>query len=79
MFERADLVQWRARYLRAIRQYRRAGRPIVYLDKTWFNTNDVPARVWQDITTLQDPHFARKAGSGLTLGLRAPTNKGASG
>ena len=48
LYERHDVIAARAEYLRAIREYRRAGRPIVYLDKTWCNQHHTVAKAWQD-------------------------------
>ena len=31
MYERADIVDWRARYLRKIRQYQTENKPILYI------------------------------------------------
>lgn len=63
LYEREDIVAWRARYLRQIRQYRAENRSIIYLDETWFNSNEAPSRVWQDMTVTTNPWLARRAGS----------------
>uniref|UniRef100_K1QF09 Tc1-like transposase DDE domain-containing protein n=1 Tax=Magallana gigas TaxID=29159 RepID=K1QF09_MAGGI len=36
-----NIVSMRHTYLRSIRKFREEGRPIVYLDETWLNTNHV--------------------------------------
>ena len=48
LYERHDVIAARAEYLRAIREYRRAGRSIVYLDETWCNQHHTVAKAWQD-------------------------------
>ena len=48
LYERHDVIAARAEYLRAIREYRRAGRPSVYLDETWCNQHHTVAKAWQD-------------------------------
>ena len=45
-YERRDIIQQRHKYLREIRKYRKEGRPIVYLDKTWANSSIAPERLW---------------------------------
>jgi transposase len=78
LMERADVVHWRTRYLRQIRQYRQDNRTIVYLDETWFNCNEGPSRVWQD-TRVQRPGGVRKVkhpNSGLTFGLPEASGRG---
>ena len=63
LFERADIVQWRARYLRTIHQYRAEERNLVYLDETWFNTNEVPSFLWRDTNVERNPNLSRRAGT----------------
>ena len=46
MMERTDIVAWRHRFLRRIREIRRGGRPIVYLDETWINAHHTVSRKW---------------------------------
>lgn len=74
MYERADIVDWRRKYLREIRQYRQEQRPLIYLDETWFNVNEAPSRVWCDTAAETNPDRTRK--EGLTLGLRVGSGKG---
>lgn len=52
LIEKPDIVAWRGRYLRQIRQYRQDGRKIVYLDETFVHsTHSVPS-CWQSDTEL---------------------------
>ena len=44
--ERADLVAWRCRYLRKIKQYRQEGKPIIYQDETWVNAHHTFPKEW---------------------------------
>jgi hypothetical protein len=41
IMESRRIVRWRTEYLAKIGEYRRLGRNIVYLDKTWFDTHDI--------------------------------------
>ncbi|XP_022174483.1 uncharacterized protein LOC111036671 [Myzus persicae] len=73
LIEKTEIVDWRRRYLRAIRRYREEGRPIYYLDETWVNAGDVPHKVWCDKSIKS----ARDATSkGLTTGAVKPSGKG---
>ncbi|KAE9522285.1 hypothetical protein AGLY_017328 [Aphis glycines] len=38
--EKTELILWRRRYLRSIRNYREEGRHVYYLDETWVNAGD---------------------------------------
>ncbi|XP_052680568.1 uncharacterized protein LOC128161331 isoform X2 [Crassostrea angulata] len=46
--DRNDIVSMRHTYPRSIRKFREEGRPIVYLDETWLNTNHVARGDWVD-------------------------------
>ena len=48
MIEREDLISWRHRYLRKIKQYREEGRPIYYLDETWTFAGMTTPKAWVD-------------------------------
>lgn len=48
IMESPRLVKHRQDYLRKIKEYRDAGREIVYLDETWFDTHDVVQYGWMD-------------------------------
>lgn len=37
LIDRQDIILWRQRYLRQIKEYRREGRYIYYQDETWIN------------------------------------------
>lgn len=52
LMERPDIVFWRHRYLRQMRRHREAGRPIVYIDETWVDSNLTFKKCWQDDTVL---------------------------
>ena len=45
--ERQDIVNWRYKYLRAIRKYRNEERPIIYIDETWIDNNMCFGKCWQ--------------------------------
>ncbi|KAF8778908.1 hypothetical protein HNY73_015588 [Argiope bruennichi] len=52
LMERPDIVFWRHRYLIEMRCHRKAGRPIVYIDKIWVDSNLTFKKCWQDDTVL---------------------------
>ena len=62
MCERSDLVSKRCDYLRKIREYRREGRNLVYLDETWLNAHHTKQYEW-----LPQKRIA---------GRKIPSNKG---
>ena len=66
MMERNDIVAWRCRYLREIREARGAGKPIVYLDETWVNAHHTVSRKWYD----------RGVPAGAQQPSEAPSGKG---
>lgn len=47
LIERPDIVNWRARYLRAVRQYRRDNTNIIYIDESWVDNNLTFGKCWQ--------------------------------
>lgn len=75
LFERSDIMDWRAHYLQKIRQYRAENRTIVYLDETWFNSYGAFDKVWVD-TTIQENPRRPGPGSSETLGLKFSSGKG---
>ena len=48
ILDRDDIVLWRPKYLRNIREYRRENRKIYYLDETWVNEGHCNPKVWTD-------------------------------
>lgn len=73
MLERSDIVHWRHKYLRKIRQFRNEGSNIIYLDESWVNVGNSVNKEWVD-TTIKNSRdaFIR----GLTTDLRAPSKRG---
>lgn len=71
--EKNEIVVWRRRYLRTIREYREQGRHIYYLDETWVNAGECPNKVWVD-STIQSHRDAFL--KGLTTGAPNPSGKG---
>jgi transposase len=59
--EKMDIVFKRINYLRAIKNYRRQGRPIVYSDETYIHSSHVSSNSWIDSTNK---------------GLKVPASKG---
>ncbi|XP_052682713.1 uncharacterized protein LOC128163207 [Crassostrea angulata] len=71
--ERNDIVSMRHTYLRSIRKFREEGRPIVYLDETWLNTNHVARGDWVDCPRTSTSAFeAHRGGHGRFV----PSGKG---
>lgn len=57
--ESAHIVRWKYDYLRTIEDYRKNGRPIIYLDETWYDTHDTRNKGWVDDSNsckLDVPH-----------------------
>ena len=56
-YERGDIVSWREKYLRRIKQIREQEpeRDIVYLDETWLTEGHQKNKEWVDTLTLKDP------------------------
>lgn len=73
LLEREDLIVWRHSYLRSMRELRRQGKNIVYMDETWVNVGQTTSKVWKD-KTIHTPKDAFL--SGLTTGLKDPTQRG---
>uniref|UniRef100_A0A1Y1JY26 Tc1-like transposase DDE domain-containing protein n=2 Tax=Photinus pyralis TaxID=7054 RepID=A0A1Y1JY26_PHOPY len=73
LIERDDIIRWRRKYLKAIKQYRNEGRAIYYLDETWLNEGHTKQKVWTDDTI----RTRRQAFvEGLSTGLKNPSGKG---
>lgn len=47
LIERPDIVTWRYRYLKTVRQFRSEGRRVYYLDETWVDANLTFGKCWQ--------------------------------
>ncbi|KAH6937968.1 hypothetical protein HPB50_005640 [Hyalomma asiaticum] len=73
LLERDDIVAWRRKYLRTIREMRRQQRTIYYLDETWVNAGHTKETVWTDTKVMSRQDAFRQ---GLSTGLRAPSGKG---
>lgn len=73
LIDRDDIILWRRKYLRAIKQLRKEGVPCYYLDETWINAGHTKTKVWQD-TSIESSRQAFY--SGLSTGLKAPSGKG---
>ena len=57
--ERPDLIMWRERYLRRIKEIREnePKSEIVYTDVTWLNSGHKIKKEWVDLEALENPHF----------------------
>lgn len=73
LLERPDLIVWRRKYLRSIRQFRREKRPIFYTDETFLNAGHTVNFAWQ-------PSYIKSARQafieGETTGLKNIPGKG---
>lgn len=67
LLERDDLVAWRQKYLKKIKQYRAEGRQIYYLDETWVNAGETHSRTWVDSSVSSRRDAFKK---GLTTGQK---------
>ncbi|XP_052756778.1 uncharacterized protein LOC113512254 [Galleria mellonella] len=47
LMERYDIVAWRDRYLQEIKDVRKSGMPVVYLDESYIHTSLNQAKCWQ--------------------------------
>ncbi|RVE42773.1 hypothetical protein evm_012597 [Chilo suppressalis] len=73
LIDSQDIISWRQRYLRLIKQYRREGRYIYYQDETWINaghTSKINLEWWKYKI------FSAGILDDLTTGLKNPTGKG---
>lgn len=73
LIEREEIILWRRNYLQKIREYRREGKKIYFLDETWLNQGHTVSKIWQDleITSRRQAFF-----EGFSTGLKAPAGKG---
>jgi hypothetical protein len=39
LIERADVVEWRSKYLMKMKQYQDEGCPVLYVDESWVDSN----------------------------------------
>lgn len=73
LMERQDIILWRRKYLRKIKELKEAKASVYYLDETWVNEGHTQNQVWQD-TKIKTSYEA--SSSNLTVGLTAPKGKG---
>ncbi|XP_043262779.1 uncharacterized protein LOC122403884 [Colletes gigas] len=52
LIEKPNIVAWRGKYLKAINQYRKANRNIIYIDETWADNTLSFGKCWQSEETL---------------------------
>lgn len=73
LLESDEIVCWRRKYLRSIKQYRREQKKIFYLDETWINEGYIVSKLWQDknITSARQAFI-----EGLSTGIKVPSGKG---
>ena len=55
--ERPDLIMWREKYLRRIKEIREneSKREMVYTDETWLNSGHKIKKEWVDLEALENP------------------------
>ncbi|XP_050508065.1 uncharacterized protein LOC126885527 [Diabrotica virgifera virgifera] len=61
------LIKWRNEYLDAISKLRDEGRPIFYLDETWFDTHDTAQKGWTDDSTKCAPNYPINRGQRIII------------
>lgn len=73
LIEKAEIICWRRKYLRKIKQFRNEKRKIYYLDETWINAGHTVKKMWQDknITSSRQAFL-----EGLSTGIKPPSGKG---
>lgn len=71
--EKCEIVTWRRRYLRQIKEFREQNKKNYYLDETWVNEGHTVQKIWVD-ETVTSPRQALL--QGLSTGLKNPTGKG---
>jgi|SRR5579872_2984095 len=73
LLESDEIVCWRRKYLRSIKQFRNEQKKIFYLDETWINQGYVVKQMWQDknITSARQAFI-----EGLSTGIKVPSGKG---
>lgn len=78
LMERDDIVLWRRKYLRQIKEHRQANKTIYFLDETWVNAGHVRSKGWLDKgwldKTIKNKRHAFQ--EGLSTGPKVPTGKG---
>ncbi|XP_050295356.1 uncharacterized protein LOC126735393 [Anthonomus grandis grandis] len=73
LIEKDDIVLWRRKFLKQIRDHRLKGNKIYYTDETWLNEGHTRSKVWQDLNVTS----SRQAFlDGLSTGLKCPSGKG---
>lgn len=73
LIEKPEIVLWRRNYIRKIRQFRREGRKVYWMDETWLNAGHTVNKVWQDLSVTSSRQAFLE---GLSTGLKAPSGKG---
>ena len=73
MIESPFIINWRKKFLVTLHGYRKDGRPIYYLDESYYHQNSTRRRVWIDTTVVSAEDAAEK---GLSTGLKIPSGKG---
>ncbi|XP_050512812.1 uncharacterized protein LOC126888513 [Diabrotica virgifera virgifera] len=61
------LIEWRNEYLDAISKFRDEGRPIFYLDETWFDTHDTAQKGWTDDSIKCAPNYPINRGQRIII------------
>lgn len=74
--ERSDLVASRSRYLRQVREKRKEGFDIVYIDETWVNAHHTKEQEWQSIDATMGRHVPSSKGQRLIIAHAGSSNVG---
>ena len=73
LLDSPEIIEWRKKFIKAIRAYRRAGRQIFYLDESYIHQFHMNGKVWVDTTVTSAADANEK---GLSTGIKIPAGKG---
>ena len=70
VFERADIIAWRQRYVRQICEIRNhePSRAIIYTDESWLNKGHKIKKEWIDLQALKVADLRKLSDNGLSTG-----------
>lgn len=71
--ENNEIIVWRRKYLKSIKQYREESRSIYYLYETWVDAGDITSEVWVDETVGSSRDASLKS---LSTGAVGTSGKG---
>lgn len=72
LIEAPNIIQWRCKYLRQMREFRQQGRPIYYTDETWINAGHFKTLTCDNATVASS---SQEECSVLATGFKQPGGK----